>query len=66
MKQIRRQLQTSSGAIMGLYATNPIITPNPLITPNLVKVKFCQKQILKCEFTFTIMSLYVTIPLILL
>ena len=66
MKQIRRQLQILSGAIMSLYATNPIIIPNPLIIPNLMKFKFCQKQILKCEFTFTIMSLYVTNPLILL
>ena len=66
MNRTRRQLQSLSGAIMGLYATSPIITTNPLITPNLSKVKFCQKQILKCEFTFTVMSLYVTNPLILL
>ena len=51
---------------MGLYAPNPIIIPNPLITPNLIKFKFCQMQILKCEFTFSIISLYVTNPLILL
>ena len=50
MKQIRRQLQILSGAIMSLYATNPIIIPKPLITPNLMKFEFCQMQILKFEF----------------